>query len=81
MDAENVKEDQTAFNTRLQSQVDKMDVKMTDMDVKRELLCKAVADLTQVVKGQAPVMASTSTEPLHPTIDPTVENREQMLHM
>lgn len=56
VDAEKVKEDQTAFNTRLQSQVDNMDVKMTDMDVKLELLCKAVADLTQVVKGKAPVM-------------------------
>lgn len=76
-DTETTQEDQIAFNTRLQSQ-DTMDAKMTGMDVKLELLCNPVADLTQMVKGKAPVVATSSTKPDHRpkrhNIDPTTDN-------
>lgn len=83
-DPEASQEDQAAFNTRLQSQVDIMDARMTGMDVKLELLCKAVANLTHVVKGKSPAVATSSSEPIQnpelQNLDPVTENRAVVNH-
>lgn len=77
-DTDHTQEDQVTFNTRIQAQVDNLDVRMAGVDMKLELLCRAVEDLTKAVKGKA-AAGSSSTEPiLNPEIqavDQTRENR------
>lgn len=78
-DAENTQEDQAAINARVQTQFSNMDARMVGMDMKLELLCKAVAYLTATAKGKAPMVSSSSDNPpghreTHP-IDNITENR------
>lgn len=63
-DLDTTQEDQAAINnTRMQTQIDTLDARLTGVDVKLELLCRAVKELTKVVKGKA-TMGSSSSEPL-----------------
>lgn len=63
-DLDTTQEDQAAINnTRMQTKIDTLDARLTGVDVKLELMCLAVKELTKVVKGKA-TMGSSSSEPL-----------------
>lgn len=72
-DMEGNQEDQMAFNTRIQTQVDTMDARMIGMDVKLKLLCKTVEEMSRIMKGKDHVGASSSHDPEIQELDPSHE--------